>query len=274
MRIWFLWTKPTSWCGYMTRHLVIALIFPLLIIVNDAYAAEALNPRTLCPINGNKGLAILLVDTSDQLTLSTKEHLKELLRGIGESENNYYLPNGHELIIYRLSEQIVDMEKPILRVCNPGNPKDRTLVDNLISGGVNPRAMWQRFERLRKQALHNIIEQADSKRSPILESIAVLAARHIPSLSRTQRKPIRLYLFSDMLQNSKLLSHYKPLPKMEKFQSLTGYSEMESDLTNTKIWIFYIRRSGLENVQTNEHYYWWTRAIRLFDGKLMEQIPL
>ena len=202
------------------------------------------------------------------------EKLK-LLKGFGNSENEHYLQPAHELVVYQLSPKIADMKKPSLRVCNPGNPKDRTTLDNLTSGVVEARRKWRAFELRRLRVLPRLEEQISGAQSPLLESIAIVAARHISTLGvGEQRRPTRLLFFSDMLQNSDRLSHYKSLPNMKKFKAMIGYSEMESDLAGVNVWLFYVRRTGYENVQTRKHYYWWTQAIESFGGQLMEQVPL
>lgn len=120
----------------LAKRLMAALpLFAFLFIGNAN--AEDLNPRTLCPVGGNEGQVILLIDTTDPLTPVAQERLKELLQGLGDSENKHYLQPGHELIVYHLPAQLADLRKPALRVCNPGNPKDRTVTDNLTSGVVD-----------------------------------------------------------------------------------------------------------------------------------------
>lgn len=257
----------------LAKRLMAALpLFAFLFIGNAN--AEDLNPRTLCPVGGNEGQVILLIDTTDPLTPVAQERLKELLQGLGDSENKHYLQPGHELIVYHLPAQLADLRKTALRVCNPGNPKDRTVTDNLTSGVVEARRRWRAFLLRIRSALPRLEQQVESAQSPLLESIAVVAARHIPSLGVEQRKPTRLFLFSDMLQNSGRLSHYKSLPDMKRFKSMLGYSEMDSDLAGVKVYLFYVRRTGLEHLQTHKHYYWWTNVIESFGGRVMEQVPL
>lgn len=258
----------------INKRWMTVVILLLSLLVKEVYAAEKLDLRTLCEISGSKRQTILLVDTSDPLTPVAQARLKELLKGFIDAGNEHYLHPADELIVYRLSPQIADMRKPLLRVCNPGNPRDRTVVDGLISSLVEAKKRWRAFEGRMVRVLHKLNEETLNTKSPLLENMAVVTARHIPSLGIEQRKPMSLFLFSDMLQNSNLLSHYKSLPSMKKFKSLVGYSEMDSDLTDVKVWLFYVRRTGSENVQTAKHYYWWTQAIELFGGRLMEQVPL
>lgn len=256
----------------LAKRLMAVLPLFAFLFIGDAHAEE-LNLRTLCPVGGSDGQVILLIDTTDPLTPVAQERLKELLQGLGDSENKHYLQPGHELIVYHLPSQLADL-KPALRVCNPGNPKDRTLADDLTSGVIEARRRWRAFLLRIRSALPPLNQQVESAQSPLLEGVAVAAARHIPSLGVEQRKPARLFLFSDMLQNSGRLSHYKSLPNMKRFKSMAGYSEMDSDLAGVNVYLFYVRRAGLEHLQTPKHYYWWTNAIESFGGRVMEQVPL
>ncbi len=240
---------------------------------NGINAAEMLNPRTLCPDGGSVGQTIVLIDTTDPLPPAAQTRLKQLLKGFGNSQNSLYLPHSHELIVYRLTSSVSDMRKrKPLRVCNPGNPGERGIIDDLISSPAEAKRNWHRFELLRSRAYPRMEEQAEEDQSPLLESLALVIAENVPILDvEKQRKPTRLILFSDMLQNSKNLSHYQPLPTMKEFKSLIGFSDMKSDLRGVDVWLFYVRRTSLEHVQTPRHYYWWAQAIEFFGGHLIKQ---
>ena len=256
------------------RLIFISILLVVLLSLGSSYAEERLNPHTLCPANGSKGQTILLIDTTDPLTLKDQEKLKQVFNGFQDPDNEYYLQPAYELIIYYLTSQIEDLQEP-LRFCNPGNPKDRNWKDNLATGKYGDLRRWRLFQQKIKHALPSINEQIKGTQSPLLESIARITARHVHSLGvGKERKPTRLFIFSDLLQNSNKLSHYRLLPDTAIFRDLPGYAEMESDLKGVDVWLFYIRRTGMESRQTSKHYYWWTRVIEFFDGRLMKQIPL
>ena len=254
---------------------ILAAILGMALLSNGVYAAEKINPRTLCPMSGSTQQTILLIDTTDPLTLVARARLKQLLQGVLDAENQHYLQPAHELIVYHLTPLVADMRKP-MRVCNPGNPKDRTWEDDLKCGVIGAKLRWRAFEKRVVRIWQTLSgnEKQTGKYSPLLESISLVTARHIPIGVSQQRKPTRLILFSDMLQNSRWLSHYKSLPDMKSFKALIGYAEMESDLHGVDVWLFYIRRTHLEHKQTPKHYYWWTQAVELFNGRLIEQMPL
>ena len=251
-----------------------SLILGAMLSAYTASAAETLNPRTLCPKSGSIGQTILLIDTTDPFTQRAQERLKELLKGFQDAKNKHYVEPGYELIVYRLRSRLTDMQKA-LRICNPGNPKDRTWKDYLFSGRYGDEQKWRKFFQGIQKALPRIDDQVTLEQSPLLESIALITARHVPSIGLQEaRKPSRLILFSDMLQHSDYLSHYKSIPKMHEFKALTGYTEMHSDLKGVEVWLFYVRRPEHEHLQKPEHYYWWPKVVTFFGGEVIEQTPL
>lgn len=244
----------------------------VILLLSSACAADALDQQTLCPVNGSEQQTILLIDTTNPLTPIAQEKLKKLLEAFRDSGNEHYLQTGHELIIYRLTSDVTTLKK-LLQVCNPSNPKDRTWWDVLTEGKYPGLRKWRHFEREILQALPKRDEQVTENQSPLLETLALVIARHVSSIgvARTERKPTRLILFSDMLQHSDRLSHYKSLPKMKTFKALPGYAAMESDLRDVDVWLYYVRR---KDHQPPKHYYWWTQVIELFGGRVMAQVPM
>ncbi len=255
---------------FNNRRIILAALLTAL-LSSGVHAAEKLNPRTLCPLSGSIGQTILLIDTTDPLTLVAQERLKQLLKGLGDPENDHYLQPAHELIVYRLASRIADMKRP-LRVCNPGHPED---INILFESKADALRKWRSFELMRRRSLPRTDEQVKGEQSPLLESISWVTAKHIPNFGVGEtHRPTRLILFSDMLQNSDLLSHYRYLPTMKAFKALVGYPAMSSNLNGAKVWLFYVRRTGLEHVQTAKHHYWWTRVIKDFGGHPHGWIPL
>ena len=241
------------------------------LLVGVASAVDDINPRTLCPKGGSKTQTILLIDTSDVLPTVAQARLEELLKNFYNPDTENYIKQGGELIVYRIASEVSDMGAPI-NACSPGNPKDRTWTDNLFTGKYDQLRQWRRFLKRIKQALPKPDEQIAQSGSPLLESIAVVAAKHIPNIGTGKnRKPTRLILFSDMMQHSKNLSHYKTLPGMAQFKTLRGFAEMDSKLSDVEVRLFYIRRTGLESKQTRDHYYWWTQVIEQAGGIILEQ---
>ncbi|MGR3913986.1 MAG: hypothetical protein OD918_05590 [Gammaproteobacteria bacterium] len=255
--------------------MAIAMAIAIASLLNavTVHSAEKINPRTLCPLESEIAeQTILLVDSTDQLPTLGQVNLKSVLKGFMSRENAHYVQPGHKLIAYYVGPQAKKLAKakPV-QVCNPGNPKDRSIWDNITSGEHIAKFQWRKFvvsigSILRGLPPHNA-------KSPLLETIAWVIAQHAPGIGVAKRKPTNLIVFSDMLQNSDRMSHYNTLPQIDELENLPGYAEMKSDLNGIKVWIYYVRRPDLEHIQTPKHYYWWPQVIERFGGTLMEQIP-
>lgn len=249
-----------------------ALSITLLFSAVTVYSAEKINPRTLCPPeNAIPGQTILLVDTTDRLPTLAQVILKPVLEGLMRPENEHYVQPGHKLIAYYVGPQVEKLAKHV-QVCNPGNPKYWGIWKKLTSGKHYAMSQWRKFADSVGSILHEL--PPHTAKSPLLETIALVVARHAPGIGVAKRKSTNLIVFSDMLQNSDRMSHYKTLSKIDDLESLPGYAEMKSDLKNIKVWIYYVRRPDLEHMQTRNHFYWWTQVIKRFGGTLVKQTPL
>ena len=249
----------------------IALIFLSVILLMGAGCdSEEQNPKNFCPLSGSKGQVILLIDTTDPLTPAARERLEQLLEAFRDPDNEHYLPPGHQLIVYHVSPQKPGSAiKPAMSVCNPGNPEDRTFWDDMVSSPYDSEDKWFLFKRKIINELPPLGNRASKENSPLLETIAVVSRRYVSTIgSKQQSQPARIILFSDMMQHSDYLSHYnEPLPAMGKLKNRTGYSTIESDFKGIDVWLYYVRRSGFESMQTEKHQAWWRQLVKFFDGR-------
>ena len=256
---------------------VVTIILCLILSFNVAHSLDQFDSKTFCPKGGSKEQTILLIDATDSLTPVSDLKIQELIKSFQNKNNEYYIKPGHELIVYHLS-QVQDSSKslkaPFLRICNPGNPKDRTLSDSLMSGKYRSYQIWKNFRNSLRKVYSEVKNQKKGKQSPLLESISLITAKHMPRLGTKEHKPTLLIIFSDMLQNSDYLSHYGSLPKIDKLKTLSGYNKIKSNLSQIDVWIIYIQRTVTEKLQTSDHYYWWTKIIKYFGGNLIKQEPV
>ena len=59
----------------------------------------------------------------------------------------------------------------------------------------------------------------------------------------------KLFVFSDMIQNTSNISHYKGSLKFEEFEISPEYLKVRTDLQGVVVKIFYMRRTGAEEIQ-------------------------
>src|SRR5262249_24244017 len=75
-----------------------------------------LDPESLCPEGGPKGIAAIIIDTTDILSPIQRKDLANQLTGLRAE-----LPVGWRVSVYRLEEAVPDVPAPAKpSVCNPG----------------------------------------------------------------------------------------------------------------------------------------------------------
>ena len=135
----------------------------------------------LCPkVAGPVGATVLLLDTSDPLTPKHRAELERLAGQIAsERAGRMGIAPGELLAVYELTQD-PGAPKQLLEVCRPfKNPKDRTWRDDIHRGRRFHERDWERFEDALAGGFPDRYS-APQPTSPLLETIAVLAPRHVP----------------------------------------------------------------------------------------------
>ncbi len=229
----------------------------------------------LCPVGKEPSrTTVLLLDTSDPLTLKLREELERLVGELtgarGSGEPGFLVAPGEALVVYELPRTLSEI-KPVIRVCNPGgDPDDWDVADSLTQGKVIALRQWQNF----LDAVEPLFDQAESPphaQSPILEALGVIVPRHVTSQrnSTAEAKPVHLILYSDLLQHSEYLSHYGSYPAPEEVK--TNLRHLRTDLSGVEVSLYRLERSGDADWQTTDHYYWWTKLVQEFGGNVVFQ---
>ena len=221
----------------------------------------------LCPkATGPVGATVLLLDTSDPLSPKHRTELERLAGQItSERAGRMGIAPGELLAVYELTQDS-GAPKQLMEVCRPfKNPKDRTWRDEIHQGRLYAERDWGRFE----DALANGFPERESEpqpTSPLLETIAVLAARHVPGKRGDERFKVHLVVFSDLLQHSPRLSHYGPYPDAKGMSRRAR--DLLTDLTGARVSLFRLERPKYAKWQTKRHYLWWTELVREQGGQI------
>ena len=242
----------------------------LLIGVVAFYQVGTRVPETddrLCPkATGPIGATVLLLDTSDPLTPKHRAELERLAGQIAsENVGRIGIAPGEILAVYEMTQ---DPGAPtqLIEVCRPlKNPKDRTWRDDIHQGRRFAERDWERFE----DALADAFPEHESEpqpTSPLLETIAVLAARHVPGKRGNDQFKVHLVVFSDLLQHTSRLSHYGPYPDAKVMRHSSR--DLLTDLTGVRVSLFRLERPKYANWQSDRHYYWWTELVQEQGGQI------
>ena len=221
----------------------------------------------LCPkATGPVGATVLLLDTSDPLTPKHRQELERLAGQIAsEHVGRMGIAPGELLMVYELTQN-PGAPKQLIEVCRPlKNPKDRTWRDDIHQGRRFGERDWQHFE----DALANAFPEHKSEpqpTSPLLETIAVLAARHVPGKRGDERFKVHLVVFSDLLQHTPRFSHYGPYPDAKDMRHRAR--DLLTDLTGARVSLFRLVRPKYAKWQSERHYYWWTELVLEQGGQI------
>ena len=221
----------------------------------------------LCPKDtGPVGATVVLLDTSDPLTPKHRAELQRLAGQIAsENVGPMGIAAGELLAVYELTQD-AGAPKQLIDVCRPFiNPKDRTWRDDIHRGWRFHERDWERFE----DALTDAFPEREAEpqpTSPLLETIAVLAARHAPGKRGDERFKVHLIVFSDLLQHTPRLSHYGPYPDAKEMRRHAR--DLLTDLTGARVTLFRLERPEYAKWQNKRHYYWWTELVMEQGGKI------
>ncbi len=221
----------------------------------------------LCPKDtGPVGATVLLLDTSDPLTPKHRAELERLADQItSEEAGRMGVAAGQLLRVYELTQD-PGAPKQLIDVCRPLiNPKDRSWRDSIHRGARFHERDWKRFE----DALTNAFPEHEGEprqTSPLLETITVLAARHVPGKRGDENFKVHLVVFSDLLQHTPRLSHYGPYPDAKEMRHQAR--DLLTDLTGARISLFRLERPKYAQWQSEHHYYWWTELVMEQGGEI------
>ena len=235
---------------------------------------EALDHQGCPKKTGPSREVLVLLDTSDPLGDKHKAELRRILREMTSPaasgrHNALVVRKGERVTLYHLDSTEVP-ERPVAQVCHPGgNPEEKQRFKELTKGTVITEWRWEQFVRV-VEAMFPTEEREAQPSSPILETIAVITARHASSQrAEKDSKPTHLIIISDLLQNTGMLSHYMPYPNPEEIPR-----ELKTDLSRVEVSLFRLERYKYESYQTPEHYYWWTDWVEAMGGKVLWQQAL
>ena len=235
---------------------------------------EGVGPDGCPKKSGPSREIVVLLDTSDPLNDKHRADLKRILREMTDPAASgrhtaLAVRAGERVSFYRLSST-GPPESPLEQICNPGgDPEKRSWIDYLTKGGVIDEWRHDRFVR-KVEGLFPEEDGPPQPASPLLETVAVITARHAPSERADQdAKPAHLIVISDLLQHTSLLSHYGPYPKPDSLPR-----ELWADLSRVEVSLFRLERQKYMKFQTPEHYYWWTDLVETMGGRIVWQQAL
>ena len=215
-----------------------------------------LDPQTLCPVDGPKGINVVLVDTSDDLPETTR---REVLGQLDDMITT--LPP-----FYKLDIRVLDIagvrSRSLFSKCNPGDGA------GLSEWTDNPRIARLRWiEDFRKpaaEAVKNSVSTAQSSSSPIMAAIQDIALEQFSSAaSENARKT--LYIISDMIEYTKDYSQYPRAGDLsfQRYKQSAAYLKFRTDLHGATVILRYVTRQtrNQQLLDSTKHIEFWKAWI-------------
>jgi len=216
--------------------------------------SPTLDASTLCPVDGHRGITVVLVDTSDDILSTTRQDIIRLLRDQVKG-----LPEYH-LFDIRVLDPVNAKSRSLFSKCNPGDG------NGLSEWTANPRLARMRwlesFDQPATQAVNNSLAPAKAKTSPIMASLQDIALSQF-SDPPVQSLPKHLVVISDMIEFTKDYSQYPNAGDLsyQRFLKSSAYLKYRTDLHGAAVSIEYIVREGLK-IDSIKHIEFWNTWIK------------
>jgi len=220
-------------------------------------------PLTLCPAAGPLGHVVILVDRSDPMTFTQRKAFAVAYRDIVVR-----VPAGHLLSVYALSDDFKETAEPLLELCNPGDGKDATgLNDN---PGMLKRAFEQKYLKPFQEREEELVTESPGKASPILEMIQLVGITGFRKQAIVGEK--RLIIVSDMIQNTPQLRMYKGVPDHSVFSKTPYGVKSRADLEDVKVEFRMLMNTP--TIQDERMFDFWKTHIRQSGGRVVLHDPI
>lgn len=214
---------------------------------------------TLCPMSGERGVTVVLVDTTDKLPEPAQREVLSIL-----SDLTTTLPAYHLLDI-RVLDPSGSRSASLFSKCNPGDGK------GLSDWTANPalaRKRWiESFQKPAKEAMELLLKPEVEKNSPIMGAIQDIALDRF-SGGRVEGIPKSLIVISDMLEHTRDYSQYQNSGDLsyERYERSPAYRKFQTDLHGAHVTIDYIRRASI-NINLKRHLNFWALWVAANKGE-------
>jgi hypothetical protein len=257
-----------GWSGYGGALLLLLTIVASGVFAYFYFSTPArpiLDAQSFCPVDGPRGITVVLVDTSDDLPETTRREVLGLLEDMIAT-----LPP-----FYKLDIRILDIagvrSRSLFSKCNPGDGA------GLSEWTDNPRLARLRWiENFRKpaaEAVKNSIAEAKASSSPIMAAIQDIAIDQFSSAASQNAKKT-LVVISDMIEFTRDYGQYPRAGDLsfQRYKQSPAYLKFRTDLHRATVVIRYVTRQvkGQPLVDGTTHMDFWKMWVEdnkgLFGG--------
>jgi hypothetical protein len=211
-----------------------------------------LDPDTLCPVTGPRGHVVLLVDKTDPFNFTQKQAFLQYLAEFGRGK----VAEGELFSVFALGEDFTGNARPLFEMCNPGKGEDKNVWTS------NPDKIRRLFDDkflIPMAALADRLEaRTPAPHSPLMEMLQLVAINGFRA--KNVAGPRRLYLVSDMLQNTPAFSQYRSDTEFGSFRETVLFQKVRTDLAGVEVELAYLLNNPSR--QNRRHLKFWEDYFR------------
>jgi len=217
-----------------------------------------------CPRAGIRALHVIMIDRSDPISSQQAQIVRQQVRAL-KNDARF----GTRFDVYTFEGDTQNEMQPIIRVCAPGRPEEAN--EWIENPELIRRRYEERFSAVLDRTLDDLLNVTSLDNSPIIES---MRAASITSLGPIPagKIPISFTLVSDMVQHTKLVSHFKGEPNFASLQKSQTWPLVRPDLKGAEVEVLYLlrpnaKRSGAP-IQNRGHQVFWEQLITASGGRV------
>ncbi|PKM12867.1 MAG: hypothetical protein CVV13_03935 [Gammaproteobacteria bacterium HGW-Gammaproteobacteria-3] len=225
----------------------------------------AFDAATLCPPGQSPAYIALVFDKTDAYNSVQQRFLNRYFSAFKTE-----LAVGTRIALYVIDDLDRDLSAPDFEVCVPRTGEE---ANALYENPKLIRRRWlERFEQPLDRAIAGFMQPAHADQSPIMEMFQVIALSAFPVNATNATK--KIIIVSDMLQHTPEWSHYRSRMDFSALAQTAYFQRIRTDLEGVEVQILYVRRDGMEKLQTKRHALFWAEFIAAMGGRvtLIEKI--
>jgi len=209
-------------------------------VLNAMMNKQDIDETTNCPKDGVSYHKAILIDTSQSYNPVQKKWMKNQLKNIVRGTKI-----NERISVYTVGADYNETLLPLQSKCNPG---DASGANPFIENKRMKQEDWENeFIGPINNAFNELLDNDAEGPSPIMEMIQAISIAAFQNEKSSTKK--QLLIFSDMIQYTSEVNHYKANLNFKKFYDSPIYLRLRTDLDGTIVKIFYIRRRGHEKIQ-------------------------
>ncbi len=208
-----------------------------------------LDRASLCPVDGPRGITVVLVDASDDLPAAAQREVLGLLK-----DEILALPSYYKFDI-RVLDIPVARSRSLFSKCNPG---DGSGLSEWTDNPQIARMRWiESFDKPAQEAMKWSLASAKAKSSPIMGAIQDIALDEFSSAS-VREIPKKLIVISDMLEYTSAYGQYPSQGDLsfQRYKQSPAYLNYRTDLHGARLSIDYVQRAQVK-IDAARHIQFW-----------------